>query len=67
MEILKIRQKGLVPNVITYSAAISGCDKAKQLGKAERCLVVIPLIGLEPNVITYSAAISVCVCQGQAA
>ena len=42
-----MHQKGLEPNVITYSAAISASVKAKQHGKV-------------PNVGTYSAAISAC-------
>ena len=44
--------------MITYSAAISACVKAKQPGKAVELLVEMGQKGLEPNVLAYNAAIS---------
>ena len=53
-----MRQKSLEPNVITYNAAISACEKAKQAEKALELLEEMRQGGLKPDVITYSAAIS---------
>ena len=53
-------EKGLEPDVITCSAAISACEKAKQLRKALELLEEMRQKGLEPDVITYNAAISAC-------
>ena len=47
-------------NVITYSAAISACEKATQAQKALELLEEMRQKGLEPDVITYNAAISAC-------
>ncbi len=55
-----MREAGLVPNVITYNAAISACEKGEQWQKALGILAVMPEAGLVPNVITYNAAISAC-------
>ena len=50
-------QNGLEPNVITYSATIRACVKAKQPDKAMELLEVLRQKCLEPNVFTYSATI----------
>ena len=55
-----MRQKGREPNVITYYAAFSAREKAKQSEKALELLEEMRQKGLELNVITYSAAISAC-------
>jgi pentatricopeptide repeat domain-containing protein 1 len=55
-----MQQSGLGPNVITYSAAISVCEKGQQWQQAVGSLTVMHQSGLLPNVNTYSAAISAC-------
>ena len=55
-----MRQRGLEPDVITYSAAISACEKGSQWERALELLDEMRQRGLEPDVITYSAAISAC-------
>ena len=53
-------QQGLQPDVITYSALITACEKG---GMAERALQVFDKMlqqGLQPDVITYSALIHAC-------
>ena len=50
----------LMPNVVTYSAAISACGKGQKPQQALHLLQELQLRGLLPNVITYSAAISAC-------
>ena len=61
MELLaEIRQRGLEPNAITYGAAISVYEEARQPDKELELLAGIQQGGLEPDVITYSAAISAC-------
>merc|ERR1712190_431614 len=52
--------RGLVPDVITYSAAISACEKGQRPQEALHLLQEMQLRGLVPDVITYSAAISAC-------
>ena len=53
-----MRRKGLEPSVITYSAAISACEKGKQPDKALELLEDMQWRGLKPNMITYNAEIS---------
>ena len=52
--------RGLLLNVITYSAAISACEKGQKPQQALHLLQELQLRGLLPNVTTYSAAISAC-------
>ena len=52
--------RGPEPNVITYNATISACEKGHQLERALELLAEIRGRDLEPNVITYSAVISIC-------
>ena len=52
--------RGLLPDVITYSAAISACEKGQKPQQALHLLQELQLRGLLPNVITYNAAISAC-------
>ena len=40
--------------VVTYNAAISACEKAKQPDKALELLADMQQSGLEPDVITYN-------------
>ena len=52
--------KWLEPNVISYSAAISSCEKSQLWEMALALLREMPSKELEPDVISYSAAISSC-------
>ena len=51
----EMQDQGLEPNVITYSAAISTCEKGSQWQQALELLAEMQAQGLEPDVITYSA------------
>eukprot|EP00747_Dinoflagellata_sp_TGD_P122231 gnl/TRDRNA2_/TRDRNA2_173576_c1_seq18.p2 gnl/TRDRNA2_/TRDRNA2_173576_c1~~gnl/TRDRNA2_/TRDRNA2_173576_c1_seq18.p2 ORF type:complete len:121 (-),score=35.12 gnl/TRDRNA2_/TRDRNA2_173576_c1_seq18:568-930(-) len=51
---------GLKPNVVTYSAAISACEKGQQPEKALELLHQMQERKLVPDVVAYSAAISSC-------
>ena len=55
-----MKQQGVVPNVITYNALISACEKGKQPRRTIEILQAMQGQGLVPNVITYSALISAC-------
>ena len=48
------------PDVISYSAAISACEKAAQCERALEILDEMKRRGVAPNVFSYSAAISAC-------
>ena len=50
----------LAPDVITYNAAISACEKGQQPHTAMSLLTGMQPQDLAPDVITYSAAISAC-------
>ena len=50
----------MVPEVITYSAVISACEKGKQPERALEVFQTMLWYGLVPNVITYSALVSAC-------
>merc|ERR1711865_370939 len=54
------RQSGVQPNVISFNAAISACEKG---GKWERALELLQEMrqsGVQPDVISFSSAISAC-------
>ena len=55
-----MQRHGVVPNVITYNALISACEKGKQPERALGVLEAMQQQGLEPNAITYNALISSC-------
>ena len=50
----------MVPDVISFSAAISACEKGGQWERALSLLEDIKSRGVEPDVISFSAAISAC-------
>ena len=50
----------IVPNVTTYSAAISACEKGQLHQQALRLLRAVQCHAIVPDVITCSAAISAC-------
>ncbi len=56
----EMQAKGLTPDVITYNAAISACDKGRQWQEALRLVYEMLAKGLTPDVITYNAAIFAC-------
>ena len=51
---------GLVPDVITYSALISACEKRGQPQRAIALFLAMQRQGLVPDVITCSALMSAC-------
>ena len=55
-----MQRKGLEPGLITYSTAISACEKGKQPDKALKLLEDMLRKGLKPDMITQSAATTVC-------
>ena len=55
-----MKQQGVIPNVITYSALISACEKANQLEWAFRLFQAMKKQSIVPNTVTYSALISAC-------
>ena len=56
----EMKTAGLKPNVITYNAAISACEKGGRADEALKLLAEMKTAGLEPDVITYNAVISAC-------
>ena len=52
--------QGAYPDEISYSAAISACEKGKQWEEALRLLQQMTCRALTPNEISYNAAISAC-------
>ena len=50
----------LEPDVISYSAVISACEKGEQWQRALSLLSEMRGVKLAPNVISYSAGISAC-------
>ena len=47
----EMRQHGLEPDVITYSAAISACEKCQKCEKALELMAEMRQHGPDPNVI----------------
>ena len=54
-------QLRLLPNVISFNAGISACEKAAQWEFALSLLWYMPQLKLLPNVINFSAGINACV------
>jgi pentatricopeptide repeat domain-containing protein 1 len=54
-----MEQAGVAPNVITYSSAITACDRA---GEWQQALLLLKhmtdVAAVQPNAITYSAVMS---------
>ena len=53
-----MRHQGLLPNVITYNALISACEKGALPQRALQLLETMLHQGLLPDVITYNTLIS---------
>ena len=47
----------MVPNVITYSAVISACEKGKQPERLLEVLETMQRQGMVPDIITYNSMI----------
>ena len=61
-----MKTEGIAPNIITYSAAISACEKS---GQVEKCLDLLDEMkadGVVPDVIAYWTIIHACEEGGQA-
>ena len=56
----EMRKIGVLPDVITYNAAISACEKGEQWQQVLRILAEMRSVSVLPDVITYNAAISAC-------
>jgi pentatricopeptide repeat protein len=52
--------RDITPNVISYSAAISACEKGGQWEQALELLREMDSRGIQPNEVSYNAAISAC-------
>jgi len=50
----------IVPEVVTYSAAISACEKGQQHQQALHLLRAMQRHAIVPDAIAYSAAVSTC-------
>jgi pentatricopeptide repeat protein len=55
-----MQRQGVLPDVITYSALISACEKGKQPERALELFEAMQRQGVVPDVITYSALVSAC-------
>ena len=60
-----MRAAGVQPNVISFNAAISACEKGGQCERALALLGDMRAAGVQPDVISFSAAISACEKGGQ--
>merc|ERR1712113_1330214 len=56
----RMQSQSIVPNVISYSASISACEKGHQWQEALRLLGRMQSQSIVPDVISYSASISAC-------
>ena len=56
----KMQERGVEPDVITWNAAISACEKGGQWERAMELFQKMQERRVVPNVITWSAAISAC-------
>merc|ERR1712146_613455 len=61
----EMKKNNIAPDTITYSAAISACEKGGQSQEALRLLDEMKKNNIPPNTITYNAAISACEKGGQ--
>ena len=53
-------REGIKPDVVTFSALISTCEKGEDLPKALQLCKDFQHQGIKPDVVTYSALISTC-------
>ena len=57
--------RAVAPNVVTYTAAISACQKGWQWERAVALLADMQRDGVKPNTITYNALLSACAREGR--
>ena len=55
-----MRRQGVVPNIITYNALISACEKGKKFGRAFNVCEAMLRQGIMPDIVGYTALISTC-------
>ena len=55
-----MQRTSMVPNIITFGALISACEKGKQPEQALEISAEMKEQGVLPDVITYNALISAC-------
>ena len=60
-----MRRCGCEPDVYSFNAAISACEKGGQWERALSLLSEMPRCGIEPDVYSFSAAISACATASQ--
>jgi pentatricopeptide repeat protein len=60
LDVMQRQAPPVSPNIITYNAVISACEKGGRLEEALNLLTQLTEAGLEPDIITYSALISTC-------
>ena len=63
----EMKDSGITPDTITFSAAISACEKAGGNDAMTNALTLLQEMkdsGIKPNTITYKAAISACEKEG---
>ena len=61
----EMRGAGVEPNVISFNATISACEKGGQWERAVSLLDEMRGAGVEPDVISFNAAIQACATAGQ--
>lgn len=59
-EVSETSQRQRVPNVVTYNALISACDKGSDPDRASEVFEALRGYGVVPTEVTYSAVISAC-------
>ena len=58
--VVAIQRRAMSPDVITFSSAISACEKGRLRQEAQGLMVAIQRQALSPDIITFNAAISAC-------
>jgi len=53
-------QRGLLPDVVTYSAVVNACEKGHQPGRALEVFQAMQRQSVVMDVITYTVLISAC-------
>jgi len=53
-----MRQQGVMPDAISYSALISACEKGNQVKRAQEFFEIMDQQGVVPDAINFNALIS---------
>ena len=59
-----MQQQGLMPDVITYNALISACEKSRQPGQALEVLHALQQQSLVPNLVSWDSLVLACSISG---